>query len=71
MFFESVNSPFSIIAYVIVCWYKLILYIICGEKTLQCLGGLIVQGTKFGFETFGCEFLVNVFVFFNPFRGGT
>jgi hypothetical protein len=67
MFLESVNGPFSGVAPMAVRGNKLILHIICGEQTLQ---SLVVQGLKFGFETFGSEFLVNVFICFDPFRGG-
>jgi hypothetical protein len=70
MFFESANIPFSSVASTAVRWEKLILLVVCGEKTLQSHGCLVFQGLKFGFETFGYEFLVNVFICFDPFRVG-
>jgi hypothetical protein len=70
MFFESENSPFSSVASMSLGWNKLVLHIICGGKTLQSRGGIIVHVLKFGFETFGCEFLVNVFICFDPLIGG-
>jgi hypothetical protein len=50
---------------------KLILHVICGEKSFQIRGDLVVQGLKFGFDTFGSEFLMNVVISFYPFRGGS
>jgi hypothetical protein len=50
---------------------KLILHIVCDGKTFQSHGGLVVQGFKFGFETFGTELLMNVIISFDPFRGGS
>jgi hypothetical protein len=62
MLFEGVNSPFSRVASMAVRWDKLILHVVFSGKTLQSRGGLVVQGLKFGFETFGYEFLVNVLI---------
>jgi hypothetical protein len=70
MFFESVNGPFSGVAPMAVGRNELILHIICCETTFQSRGGLDVQILKFGFETLGSEFLMNVIISFVPFRGG-
>jgi hypothetical protein len=70
MLFETENIPFISIASMEVGWDMLILHVICGEETIQSREGLVVQGLKFGFETFGCEFLVNVLICFDPFRCG-
>jgi hypothetical protein len=48
----------------------LVLYIIGSEKVLQsgrCLG---VESLKFWFETFGSEFLMDVIIIIDSFRGG-
>jgi hypothetical protein len=71
MFFESVNGPFSGVAPMSLGRNELILHVICGEKTFQSRGGLIVQGLKFECETLGSEFLMNVIISFDPFRGGS
>jgi hypothetical protein len=69
MFFESVNGPFSGVVPVTVGRNQLIVHVICGEKTFQSSGGLIVQSLKFGFETLGIKFLMNVIISFDPFGG--
>jgi hypothetical protein len=70
MFFESADGLFSGVAHMAVRGGKMILHVICAEKNLQSRGGLVVQGLKFGFETFGSEFLVSVLICFDPFIGG-
>jgi hypothetical protein len=48
----------------------LILHVIGSEKVFQSGGCFIVKGLKFGFETLGSEFLMDVIICFEPFRGG-
>jgi hypothetical protein len=52
-------------------WNKLIFHVIGSEKVFQSGGCFVVKGLKFGFETLGSEFLMDVSVCFDPFRGGT
>jgi hypothetical protein len=66
MFFESTNGPFSGVAPMAVGRNELIFHDICGEKIFQSRGGLVVQNFKFGFETLGSEFLMNVIIRFDP-----
>jgi hypothetical protein len=51
-------------------WNKLVFHVIGSEKVFQSGGCFIVKGLKFGFETLGSEFLMDVVVCFDPFRGG-
>jgi hypothetical protein len=46
------NLSFSGVASMAMGRDKLILHVICGEEVFQSRGCLIVQGLKFGFETF-------------------
>jgi hypothetical protein len=71
MFFESVNGPFIGVVPATVGRNQLILHVICGEKKIQSIRGLIVQSLKFGFETLGSELLMNVIIIFDQFRGGS
>jgi hypothetical protein len=71
MLFESANGSFSGVAPVTVGMNQLVLHIICGEKTFQSSGGLVVQSLKFGFETLGSEFLMNVMISVDTFGGGS
>jgi hypothetical protein len=52
MFLEGANDPFSGVASMSMGRNKLILHVICGEEVFKSRGCLIVQGLKFGFETF-------------------
>jgi hypothetical protein len=49
---------------------KLIFHINGSEKVFQIGGCFVVKGLKFGFETLGSEFLMDVGICFDPFRGG-
>jgi hypothetical protein len=71
MFFESVNGLLSGVAPMAVGRNELKLHVICGEKTFQSRGGLVVQSLKFGFETHGGEFLMNLIIIFDLFIGGS
>jgi hypothetical protein len=53
-----------------VVWNKLVFHVIGSEKVFQSGGGFVVRGFKFGFETLGSEFLMDVVVCFDPLRGG-
>jgi hypothetical protein len=48
----------------------LIFHVIGSEKVFQSDGCFVVKGLKFGFETLGSEFLMDVVIFFDPFQGG-
>jgi hypothetical protein len=48
---------------------KLIFHVIGSEKVFQSGGCFVVKGLKFGFETLGSEFLMNVIICLDPFRG--
>jgi hypothetical protein len=49
---------------------KLIFHVIGDEKVFQSGGCFVVKGLNFGFETLGSEFLMDVVICFDPFRGG-
>jgi hypothetical protein len=49
---------------------KLIFHVIGIDKVFQSGGCFVVKGLKFGFETLGSEFLMDVIICFDPFRGG-
>jgi hypothetical protein len=53
-----------------VCGYKLIFHVIGSEKVFQSSGCFVVKGLKFGFETLGSEFMMDVVICFDPFLGG-
>jgi hypothetical protein len=48
----------------------LIFHVSGGEKAFQSGGCLVVKGLKFGFETLGSEFLMDLIILFDPFQGG-
>jgi hypothetical protein len=70
VFFKSLNSSFSSVAEMTVGGNKLIFHVIGSEKVLQSGGCFVVKGLKFGFETLGSKFLMDVVICFDPFRGG-
>jgi hypothetical protein len=70
VFFESANGSFSVVAAMAVGWNKLIFHVIGSEKVFQSGGCFVFKSLKFGFETLGSEFLMDVVVRFDPFRGG-
>jgi hypothetical protein len=69
VFFKSLDSPFSGVAAMTVGGKQLILHIIGSKKVFQSGGCFVVKGLKFGFETLGSEFLMDVIICFDPFRG--
>jgi hypothetical protein len=70
VFFKSLNGSLSGVAAMTVGGGKLILHVIGSEKVFQSDGCFVVKGLKFGFETLGSEFLMDVVIFFDPFQGG-
>jgi hypothetical protein len=48
---------------------KLIFHVIDSEKVFQRSGCFVVKGLKFGFEKLGSEFLMDVVICLDPFRG--
>jgi hypothetical protein len=48
----------------------LIFHVIGSEKVFQSDGCFVVKGLKFGLETLGSEFLMDVIILFDQFRGG-
>jgi hypothetical protein len=70
VFFESSNGSLSGVSEMTVGGDKLIFHIIGSEKVFQSGGCFIVKGFKFGFETLLSEFLMDVVICFDPFRGG-
>jgi hypothetical protein len=48
---------------------KLICHVIGSEKVFQSGGCFVVKCLKFGFETLGSEFLMDVIICFDPFQG--
>jgi hypothetical protein len=70
VFFTSSDGFFSGVAEVAVGRYQLILHVIGGEKVLQSGQCLVVESLKFWFETLGSEFLMDVIICLDPFRGG-
>jgi hypothetical protein len=68
--FKSSDSSFSGVAAMTVGGYKLIFHVIGSEKVFQSGRCFIVKGLKFGFETLGSEFLMDVIICFDPLRGG-
>jgi hypothetical protein len=48
----------------------LIFHVVGIEKVFQSGGCFVVKGLKFGFETLGSEFLMDVIICFDLFRGG-
>jgi hypothetical protein len=64
------NGYFSGVAAMTVGWSELIFHVIGSEKVFQSGGCFVVKGLKFGFDTLGSEFLIDVVICFDPFRGG-
>jgi hypothetical protein len=62
--FESSNGSISGVLAMTVGGggYKLIVHVIGSEKVFQSDGCFIVTGLKFGFETLGSEFLMDVVI---------
>jgi hypothetical protein len=67
VFFESSNGSLRDVSAMTVRGDKLIFHVIGSEKVFQSGGCFVVKGLKFGFETLGSEFLVDVVVCFDPF----
>jgi hypothetical protein len=67
---NSSDGSFSGIAVVAVRKNQLVLHIIGSEKVFQSGGCFVVKSLKFWFETLGSEFLMNVIICLDPFRGG-
>jgi hypothetical protein len=70
VFFKSSDSSLSGVVAMTVGGDKLIFHVIGSEKVFQSGGCFVVKGLKFGFETLGSEFLMDVIICFDPFRGG-
>jgi hypothetical protein len=70
VFFESSNGSLSGVAAMTVGQNKLIFHVIGSKKVFQSGGCFVVTGLKFGFETLGSEFFMDVVVCFDSFRGG-
>jgi hypothetical protein len=67
---NSLDGAFSDIVAVTVGRHQLILNFIGGEKVLQSGRCLIVESLEVWFETLGSEFLMDVIIGLDPFRGG-
>jgi hypothetical protein len=70
VFLNNSNGSFSGVAAMKVGRNMFILHVIGSEKVFQSGGCFVVKGLKFGFETLGCELLMDVVVCVDPFRGG-
>jgi hypothetical protein len=70
MFLKSSDDVFSGIVAVSVGRHQLILHVIGGEKMLQSGRCLVVESLAFWFEALGCEFLMDVILGLDLFRGG-
>jgi hypothetical protein len=68
--FESSNGSLSGFLAMTVGGDKLIFHVIGSEKVFQSGGCFVVKGLKFGFETLGSEFLMDMVICFDPFQGG-
>jgi hypothetical protein len=68
--FKSSNGSLIGVAAITVGRNKLIFHVIGSVKVFQSGGCFVVKGLKFGFETLGSEFLMDVVICFDPFRGG-
>jgi hypothetical protein len=49
---------------------QLVLHVIASEKVFQSGRCFVVKSLKFWFETLGSEFLMNVIICLDPYRGG-
>jgi hypothetical protein len=70
VFFKKLNGSLSSVVEITVGRNKLIFHVIGTEKVFQSGGCFVVKGLKFGCETLGSEFLMDVVICFDPFRGG-
>jgi hypothetical protein len=69
VFFKSSDGSFSGVAAVAVGSNQLVIHVIGCEKVFQTSRCFVVESLKFWFETFGIEFLMNVIICIDPFRG--
>jgi hypothetical protein len=70
VFFKSSDSSFSGVAAVAVGGNQLVLHFIGSETVFLSGRCFVVKSLMFGFESFGSEFLMNMIICFDPFRGG-
>jgi hypothetical protein len=70
VFLKCSDGSFSGVAEMAVVRNQLVLHVIGCEKVLQSSRCLVVESLEFWFETLDSEFLMDVIIRIDPFRGG-